>query len=162
MPGTPGLVAYYNSFHRLAGWGNLVLFEDERTKDAWGSDPRHAAAVARSPRHYHSIRLHNARVVDGLMGSGDLELIRTRYLDFGRAAAWRAMQAPDEAGAPFGERVELVEAAHEPVEPRIVERRDRPRDVQLGDVPVAVPIPRVPPSRPRWDTRHLASVAWIE
>lgn len=90
MPGTPGLVAYYNTFHPDAGWGNLVLFESEAAKDGWGSDPRHAEAVRRSPTHYHSVRLHNARAIGGLRGTGGIELIRTRYLDFGGPTAWRA------------------------------------------------------------------------
>lgn len=92
MPGTRGLVAYYNTFHAATGWGNLVLFEDEDAKSAWGGDRRHADAVARSPAHYHSIRLHHARVVGGLTGTGGLELIRTRYLDYEGEATWRAIR----------------------------------------------------------------------
>jgi hypothetical protein len=92
MPGTPGLVAYYNTFQPGTGWGNLVLFEDEQLKAAWGGDPRHADAVVRSSRHYHSIRLHNARAVGGLTGSGGIELIRTRLLDYREVPAWRAVR----------------------------------------------------------------------
>lgn len=92
MPSTPGLVAYYNAFDPSAGWGNLVLFEDQGVERAWGGDPRHADAVRRSPAHYHSIRLHHARAVGGLLGSGAIQIIRTRYIDFGDDPPWRAIR----------------------------------------------------------------------
>ena len=92
MPSTPGLVAYYNAFDPSAGWGNLVLFEDHVAEAAWGGDPRHVEAVRRSPVHYHSIRLHHARASGGLLGSGPIEIVRTRYLDFADDPPWRAIR----------------------------------------------------------------------
>jgi hypothetical protein len=92
MPRTPGLVAYYNAFDPDAGWGNLVLFEDHAAEAAWGADPRHVEAVRRSPAHYHSIRLHHARAMGGLLGTGPIEIIRTRYIDFADDPAWRAIR----------------------------------------------------------------------
>ena len=92
MPSTPGLVAYYNAFDPTAGWGNLVLFEDHAVERAWGGDPRHVEAVRRSPVHYHSIRLHHAKASGGLLGSGPIEITRTRYLDFADDPPWRALR----------------------------------------------------------------------
>ena len=92
MPSTPGLVAYYNAFDPTAGWGNLVLFEDHVVERAWGGDPRHVEAVRRSPVHYHSIRLHHAKASGGLLGSGPIEITRTRYLDFADDPPWRAIR----------------------------------------------------------------------
>ena len=92
MPSTPGLVAYYNAFDPSAGWGNLVLFEDQGVERAWGGDPRHVDAVRRSPAHYHSIRLHHATAIGGLLGSGPIEIVRTRYLDFADDPPWRAVR----------------------------------------------------------------------
>ena len=92
MPRTPGLVAYYNAFDPAAGWGNLVLFETELMERAWGGDPRHVEAVRRSPDHYHSIRLHHARATGGLLGTGPIEIIRTRYIDFADDPPWRAIR----------------------------------------------------------------------
>lgn len=92
MPTTPGLVAYYNAFHPTAGWGNLVLFADEALERAWGDDPRHVDAVRRSATHYHSIRLHHARAIGGLLGEGTIEIIRTRYIDYRDARPWRAIR----------------------------------------------------------------------
>ena len=87
-----GLVAYYNAFYPAAGWGNLVLFTDVAAERAWGDDPRHAEAVRRSASHYHSIRLHHARAIGGLLGSGPIEIIRTRYLDYRDDRPWRAIR----------------------------------------------------------------------
>jgi hypothetical protein len=92
MPTTPGLVAYYNAFDPTAGWGNLVLFEDHVVERAWGGDPRHVEAVRRSPDHYRSIRLHHARAVGGLLGSGPIEITRTRYIDYADDPPWRAVR----------------------------------------------------------------------
>lgn len=92
MPRTPGLVAYYNAFVPTDGWGNLVLFESHAVERRWGGDPRHVEAVRRSSTHYHAIRLHHARAVGGLLGSGRIEIIRTRYIDFADDPPWRAIR----------------------------------------------------------------------
>ena len=89
---TDGLVAYYNAYYPEAGWGNLVLFDDMATEQSWGGDARHADAVRRSPDHYHSIRLHHARATGGLLGSGPIRIVRTRYLDYGGDRPWRAIR----------------------------------------------------------------------
>lgn len=88
MPGTPGLVAYYNVHWPGRGWGNLVLFTDEATKAGWGHDDVHRDAVDRSPAHYHSIRLHNGAVDGGLLGNASIRPVRTRYLDFATDPPW--------------------------------------------------------------------------
>jgi hypothetical protein len=92
MSTTRGLVAYYNAFYPGAGWGNLVLFSDEVAERAWGDDSRHVEAVRRSPDHYHSLRLHHAWAMGGLLGSGPISVIRTRYIDFDDDPPWRAIR----------------------------------------------------------------------
>jgi hypothetical protein len=92
MSTTRGLVAYYNAYYPGAGWGNLVLFSDEVAERAWGDDSRHVEAVRRSPDHYHSIRLHHAWAMGGLLGSGPISVIRTRYIDFDDDPPWRAIR----------------------------------------------------------------------
>jgi hypothetical protein len=92
MPNTNGLVAYYNAYYPEAGWGNIVLFRDEATERAWGDDPRHIEAVRRSGAHYHSIRLHHARAIGGLLGTGPIDIVRTRYIDFHDDPPWRAIR----------------------------------------------------------------------
>lgn len=93
MTGSASPLAYHNVFWPGVGWGNLVLFADAATKDAWGhQDPRHREAVARSPRHYHSIRLHHGVLRHGLAGSEPIILVRTKYIDYASDPAWRAMR----------------------------------------------------------------------
>jgi hypothetical protein len=84
-------LVYYNVHWPGAGWGNLVLFTDMTAERGWGHDPRHAEAVARSPAHYHSIRLHIGILRAGLAG-GTIELERTRYFDFSGPEAWTAVR----------------------------------------------------------------------
>ena len=53
-----GLLAYCNVRFASGQWGNLVLFADAAGPGhVWG-DAVHADAIARTPRHYHSLRLH--------------------------------------------------------------------------------------------------------
>ena len=56
------------------------------------SDVVHGEAVALTPRHYHSLRLHHAELADGVLG--ELELVRTRYLDFSCEPAWSSVREP--------------------------------------------------------------------
>ncbi len=83
-------LVYYNVHWPRIGWGNLVVFEDLDRERDWGHDPRHAEAVTRSPVHYHSIRLHVGSLRGGIVGGADIELYRTRYLDFSGPTPWRA------------------------------------------------------------------------
>ena len=53
----------------------------------------HGEAVARTPQHYHSLRLHHAELADGVLGPSELELVRTRYLDFSVHGLERAARA---------------------------------------------------------------------
>jgi hypothetical protein len=96
MPSHAGLAAYYNVHWPDTGWGNLVLFVDDGAKDGWGHDQRHFDSIELSPRHYHSIRLHNGGLPGGLPGAGVIHLVRTKYLDFDRP--WRAVRRLDGTG----------------------------------------------------------------
>jgi hypothetical protein len=48
--------------------------------------------VGLSATHYHSIRLHHALAQGGLLRSGPIHIIRTRYLDFADDPPWRAVR----------------------------------------------------------------------
>ena len=86
-------LVYYNVHWPGVGWGNLVLFTGEDDERTWGrDDPRHAEAVARSPAHYHSIRLHVGSLPGGIVGRQPIELRRTRYFDFSGPEPWRAVR----------------------------------------------------------------------
>ena len=92
MPGESSPLVYYNVHWPGVGWGNIVVFTDPEAERGWGQDPRHRDAVARSPAHYHSIRLHVGRLPGGVLGAEAFELQRTRYLDFSTAEPWRAVR----------------------------------------------------------------------
>jgi len=87
-----GLLAYCNVHFASGQWGNLVLFADAAgPRHVWG-DTVHADAIARTPRHYHSLRLHRASLAGGLLGAGGLRLERTSYYDFASDPVWRAVR----------------------------------------------------------------------
>jgi hypothetical protein len=89
-----GLLTYYNMRFADGRYGNLVLFESASAKAHVTADRVHGEAVARTPQHYHSLRLHHAELADGVLGAGNLELLRTRYLDFSGASVWSALREP--------------------------------------------------------------------
>jgi hypothetical protein len=87
-----GLLAYCNVRFADGQWGNLVLFADAGGPGhVWG-DAVHADAIARTPRHYHSLRLHRASLAGGLLGEDGLRLERTSYYDFASDPVWRAVR----------------------------------------------------------------------
>jgi hypothetical protein len=89
-----GLLTYYNLRLADGRYGNLVLFRSAPAKAHVTADLVHGEAVARTPSHYHSLRLHHAELADGVLGACELELLRTRYLDFSGDAVWSAVREP--------------------------------------------------------------------
>jgi hypothetical protein len=87
-----GLLGYYDAELAPAVHGNLVLFGTPEVPTEWHGDLVHARAVALAPRHYRCVRLHRGIIGGALLGRGDLVIQRTRYLDFGRQPAWRALR----------------------------------------------------------------------
>jgi hypothetical protein len=92
--GFGGLLTYYNLMLADGRYGNLVLFASPGAKGHVTGDTVHAEAVSLTPRHYHSLRLHHAELEDGVLGASELELLRTRYLDFTSDPAWSAVREP--------------------------------------------------------------------
>jgi hypothetical protein len=89
-----GLLTYYNLRLADGRYGNLVLFDAPTSKGHVTGDVVHSEAVALTPRHYRSVRLHHARLADGVLGTCELELERTRYLDFSGDPTWSAVREP--------------------------------------------------------------------
>jgi hypothetical protein len=53
----------------------------------------HAYAVRQlAPRCYHSVRLHNASLPEGVFGRAGIHLIRTRYYDYAEPLPWIAVR----------------------------------------------------------------------
>jgi hypothetical protein len=85
------------SYSRLelddGNWGNMVLLADEAAGHRWLSSERHAYAVRQlAPRFYHTVRLHNATLLGGVLGPDPFCLVRTRYYDYEAALPWIAVR----------------------------------------------------------------------
>jgi hypothetical protein len=92
--GFGGLLTYYNLRLADGRYGNLVLFDSAASKGHVTGDVVHAHAVRLTPRHYRSLRLHHAELRDGVLGPCELQLLRTRYLDFSGDEVWNAVREP--------------------------------------------------------------------
>ena len=89
-----GLLSYFDLELDVRGtYGNLVLFTSAEASEAWSGNPIHKRAVEQSPHHYTTVRLHRGSVPGGLLGPGNLQISRTRYLDFTGDSHWRALRA---------------------------------------------------------------------
>jgi hypothetical protein len=88
----PGLLAYHNARLASGGWANLVVFRTHAGTTAVTGDPIHASAVARTPHHYRSLRLHRGVLADGCLGEAEAVVHETLYLDFRETPAWRALR----------------------------------------------------------------------
>jgi hypothetical protein len=88
----PGLLAYHNAQLGEGHWGNMVVFASRAAVASLAPDPMHVRAVASAPGHYESLRLHRGSLADGLLGSADVLLDETLYLDFSTRPAWRGLR----------------------------------------------------------------------
>jgi hypothetical protein len=89
----PGLLAYHNAQLASGQWGNLVVFGASADTAAITRDPVHRQAVARTPGHYASLRLHRGVLADGCLGAAPVRIGETLYLDFAETPAWRALRS---------------------------------------------------------------------
>jgi hypothetical protein len=89
----PGVYSYSRLELEDGNWGNMVLLRDEAAGRVWLASERHAYAVRQlAPRYYHTVRLHNATLPDGLFGPSPLRLARTRYYDYQAPLPWIAVR----------------------------------------------------------------------
>jgi hypothetical protein len=88
----PGLLAYHNAQLGEGHWGNMVLFASRAAVASLAPDPMHIKAVASAPSHYESLRLHRGSLADGLLGTAEVLLDETLYLDFSTRPAWRGLR----------------------------------------------------------------------
>jgi hypothetical protein len=77
------------------GFGNLILFATPDVPREWYTNEAHERAVALSPEHYHSIRLHKGTIPGPFLGSGELRIERTKYFDFATQPCWRGLRVFD-------------------------------------------------------------------
>ena len=89
----PGLLAYHNAQLADGQWGNLVVFGAYPDTAGITRDAVHRQAVARTPEHYASLRLHRGVLDDGCLGAAPARIGETLYLDFAGSPAWRAVRS---------------------------------------------------------------------
>jgi hypothetical protein len=87
-----GLLAYHNALLEPGRWANLVVFAAPDAVGALRGDEPHEAAVARTPEHYRSLRLHRGSLADGALGAAPFALERTLFLDFSRDPPARSVR----------------------------------------------------------------------
>jgi hypothetical protein len=93
LPDSPGILGYYNLRFPSGQWGNLVMCQDDAAKENWRNGATHRRAVDEyTPRHYHSLRLHNGLIPGGLMSYRKFVLTRTKYFDYDDVEIWRAVR----------------------------------------------------------------------
>jgi hypothetical protein len=89
-----GLLSYFDVEQPDGTYGNLILFEMPEVPPAWYEDDAHDRAVRLAPGFYLSVRLHKGRIEGPLAGDAELEIERTRYLEFdGGELVWRAVRS---------------------------------------------------------------------
>jgi hypothetical protein len=97
----PGVLCYYDVALAEGGYGNLILCATADTPANVHGNALHREAVALTPRHYLSVRLHSGVVPGRLLGDATLSIERTRYYDFDSDPPWLAVR--DFATSPRGD-----------------------------------------------------------
>ncbi len=87
----PGILSY-SSVELVDGyWANLVVHADPDDREAWRGSDVHVRAVAEvAPNAYHSVRIHNGCIRDGVPGSKTVRLECTKYWDYDSDPVWHA------------------------------------------------------------------------
>jgi hypothetical protein len=86
-------VLSYSSLELADGnWANMVLMLGAEGIQHWRASHKHAyAARELAPQFYHTIRLHNGALPDGL-SSPNLKLASTKYYEFHCQGLWQAVR----------------------------------------------------------------------
>jgi hypothetical protein len=87
-----GFLSYLDFGPEHGRYGNLILFWTPDVPEEWHRSETHRAAVAVAADHYEHIRLHRGRIPGPFMGAGQVEVLRTQYLDFSGPRLWRALR----------------------------------------------------------------------
>lgn len=89
----PGVLSYSSVELPSGYWANLVLHDTPDVAERWRESQRHARAVAElSPVYYKNVRIHNARLAEGIFGDAPLRIERTKYFDYECDEEWRAIR----------------------------------------------------------------------
>ena len=89
----PGILSYSSVELPRRHWGNLVLHDEPEVADRWRAGQVHAKAVDElSSVHYRNVRIHNARLPEGLYGDAPLGIEKTKYFDYASDDGWTAVR----------------------------------------------------------------------
>lgn len=93
IPQHDGLSSYCTMQLKDGNYANLVLFISEAAQIGWSRSEAHAQAVYDlSPNFYHSIRIYNGRLPEGVHQSDELTLHKARYFDYDDVPMWRGVR----------------------------------------------------------------------
>lgn len=93
IPQHDGLISYSTMLLQDRNFANLVLFTSETAQMGWSRSEAHGKAVYElSPNYYHSIRIYNGRLPNGIQQSDALALHKARYFDYDQAPVWRGVR----------------------------------------------------------------------
>jgi hypothetical protein len=93
-----GLLAYHNALLEPGRWANLVVFASADAVGGLRGDEVHQGAVALTPVHYSSLRLHRGVLDDGALGAAPFALERTLFLDFSEDPPKRSVRTSGSSG----------------------------------------------------------------
>ena len=88
-----GLLVYHNALLEPGRWANLVVFASVSAVESLRGDAIHEAAVALTPKHYASLRLHRGVLPGGALGAAPFALERTLFFDFSQESPRRFVRA---------------------------------------------------------------------
>ena len=87
----PGILSYSSTELVDHYWSNLVVHTHPDDREAWRHSDVHVRAVDEvAPNAYHSVRIHNGFIRDGVAGSRTVNLVRTKYWDYDSDPVWAA------------------------------------------------------------------------
>lgn len=96
IPQHEGLISYSTMLLKDGNYANLVLFTNVEAQMGWSRSEAHAKAVYElSPNFYHSIRIYNGRLPQGIQNSNALTLHKARYFDYNQTPMWRGVRTLD-------------------------------------------------------------------
>lgn len=88
-----GILSYSSTELIDQFWSNLVVHTHPDDREAWRHSDAHVRAVDQvAPSAYHSVRIHNGFIRDGVAGSRTVNLVRTKYWDYDCEPVWAAFR----------------------------------------------------------------------
>lgn len=89
----PGILSYSSAELVDDQWVDLVVHRDPTDREAWRESKVHGHAVAQlAPKMYHSVRIHNGRILGGPIGSESVIIETTKYWDYDTDPVWHAFR----------------------------------------------------------------------